>query len=96
MMYDDIEVAALGRRAGDAFDAHMDTFTCGEVLHDMYMEIIGTDPAGIEALSLSLALLSARQVRTRAAWIEAQDEWLFASAMACDSDLYDDEEDHHQ
>ncbi|KDA40758.1 hypothetical protein E0F15_11280 [Frankia sp. B2] len=96
MMYDDIEVTALGRRAADAFDAHMDTFTAGAVIHDMYMEIIGTDPAGISALSLSLALLSAHQERTRAAWIKAQDEWLFASAMVYDSDLYDDEEDHHQ
>jgi len=93
---DYIEIAALERRAMDAFDVHMDTYTASAVLHDIYMDIFSTDLKGIEALSLSFALLSAYREKTRKAWVTAQDEWLYASGMAYDSELYDDVEDSGQ
>ncbi|KJE19318.1 hypothetical protein FF36_06407 [Frankia torreyi] len=91
-MFDDRELSDLERRAGDAFDTHMDGFTASSVLHDIFMDILSQDPQGIEAIRYVQTLLRAHREKTKKEWKTAQDLWLFASDMAYGADVDDDED----
>ncbi|WP_261574718.1 hypothetical protein [Frankia gtarii] len=93
-MFDDRELSDLERRATDTFNDHMDGFTASGVLHDVFIDILGQDAYGIEAIQYVQTLLRSHREKTRMEWQDAQDQWLFASGAAYDFDLDDDGTDH--
>ncbi|ABD09530.1 hypothetical protein ThrDRAFT_04186 [Frankia casuarinae] len=92
-MFDDRELAVLEKRAADAFDTHMDGYTASAVLHDIFMDILGQDEKGIEAIRYVQSLLKAHRDKTLAEWLTAQDLWLFAAGIAYDTNFDDDEDE---